>query len=201
MNAAWEGIGLYFVALCDSSFISLPEVNDLLVIYFCTRFEEYAYLFALSATLGSVTGCTILYGLGRWKGYGFLLRRYSQDKLDRVLGIFQEYGVFALVVPALWPPPLPFKIFILMAGILGLSFPRFLGTIALARGFRYFAEASFAIRYGDQTIAYLKDNFVYVMTFVVVLLLCLSTAFFVITYIRSRKARLSNRQVILSSPE
>jgi membrane protein YqaA with SNARE-associated domain len=199
MSGAWEGIGLFFVALCDSSFISLPEINDLLVVYFCTRHKEHAYLYALTATLGSVTGCALLYGLGRWKGYGLLLRKYPRSRLERTLSFFQKYGVFALILPALWPPPLPFKIFVLMAGILGFSFPRFLAALALARGFRYFSEASLAIHYGDQTLIYIKENSLQAIAIVAVSIVFLLSVCIAANYFRLRHARPHNRPVISSN--
>jgi undecaprenyl-diphosphatase len=190
MGSVWGGFGLFFIAFCDSSFLSLPEINDLLIIYFCTRFKEYAYFYALMATLGSTAGCVVLYWLGRWKGYGYLRRKYSESKLESVLGIFQRYGVFALIIPALWPPPLPFKIFVLSAGIFGFSFPRFLGAILLGRSTRYFFEAVMAVRYGDQALAYLRENY---MTFVYVVFALVVVGFvtyLAVTQLRRRQLQL-----------
>ncbi len=153
------GFGLLFVAFCDSSFLSLPEINDFLIVYFCTRFKSYAYYYALMATLGSTVGCSVLYWLGQWKGYPYLKRKYSATKLDSALRGFQRYGMFAVIGPALMPPPFPFKIFVLSSGVFGLSFPRFLCAIILGRGFRYFFEATIAIWYGEQALAYLSENY------------------------------------------
>jgi undecaprenyl-diphosphatase len=159
LGGIWGGFGLFFIAFFDSSFLSLPEINDILILYFCTRFKEYAYFYALMAMLGSTAGCSVLYWVGKWKGYGFLERKYSQTKLKSALRIFQRYGVFAVIGPALMPPPFPFKIFVLSAGILGLSFPRFLAAVLFGRGFRYFFEATLAIRYGDRALAYIEANY------------------------------------------
>jgi uncharacterized membrane protein YdjX (TVP38/TMEM64 family) len=64
----------------------------------------------------------------------------------------------AVLVPSLLPPPAPFKIFVLLAGVAGISTPRFAIAIGIGRGFRYFAEGLLAIRYGDQALAYLQGN-------------------------------------------
>jgi undecaprenyl-diphosphatase len=190
MGSVWGGFGLFFIAFCDSSFLSLPEINDLLIIYFCTRFKDYAYFYALMATLGSTAGCVALYWLGRWKGYGFLRRKYSESKLESVLGTFQRYGVFALIVPAMWPPPLPFKIFVLSAGIFGLSFPRFLGAILLGRSTRYFFEAAMAVRYGDRALVYLRENFMTVVYVVFALVVVGFATYLAVTQLRRRQLQL-----------
>lgn len=170
LGGGWGGFGLFFIAFFDSSFLSLPEINDILILYFCTRFKEYAYFYALMAMLGSTAGCSVLYQVGKWKGYGFLERKYSRTKLKSALGIFQRYGVFAVIGPALMPPPFPFKIFVLSAGILGLSFPRFLAAVIFGRGFRYFFEAALAVRYGDRALGYIEANYRQVAGVVLVLI-------------------------------
>ena len=159
MGGFYGGFGLFFIAFFDSSFLSLPEINDILILYFCTRFKEHAYFYALMAMLGSTAGCSVLYWVGKWKGHGFLVRKYSQTKLASAFRVFQRYGVLAVIGPALMPPPFPFKIFVLSAGIFGLSFPRFLVAVVFGRGFRYFFEAFLAIRYGETALAYIEANY------------------------------------------
>ena len=153
------GFGLFFVAFCDSSFLSLPEVNDLLLVYFSMRFREQAYYYAIMAALGSAAGCTVLYWLGRSRGHRFLTRRYSESKLRSALEFFQRYGVLALIGPALLPPPFPFKIFVLSAGVFGIPFGRFLGAVLLGRMLRYSVEAWLALRYGDLAVDYIREHY------------------------------------------
>lgn len=153
------GLGVFFVAFCDSSFLSLPEINDILIFYFCTREKERAYYYVLMATLGSTTGCVALYALGRFKGYGFLKKRYSESRLREALRVFQRYGMFAIIGPALMPPPFPFKIFVLSAGVFGLSLGRFLAAVLLGRGFRYGVEGTMAVHYGDRAWEYFQANY------------------------------------------
>ena len=152
------GPGLFVVAFFDSSLLSLPEINDLLLIYFGTRFPTHAYYYAFMTVLGSAAGASLLYWLARWKGYGFLKKKFSDRKIDSVFCLFGRYGALAVAVPAILPPPFPFKIFVLSAGVLGLPYRRFLLAILLGRCFRYFGEAFLAVRYGDVAIMYLRDN-------------------------------------------
>ena len=152
------GPGLFIVAFLDSSFLSLPEINDLLVIMLVIQHKERMAYYALMATLGSIAGCLVLYFLGRKGGEALVRRRFGGPRLDRAMGLYHRYGVLAVAIPAILPPPSPFKIFVLLAGVAGLPVAKFVTAIALARGLRYFGEGWLAVRYGDQAIALLEEN-------------------------------------------
>ena len=152
------GPGLFIVAFLDSSFLSLPEINDLLVILLVIQNKERMAYYALLATLGSVAGCLVLYFLGRKGGEALVRRRFGGPRLDRAMALYHRYGVLAVAIPAILPPPSPFKVFVLLAGVAGLPVVQFVTAIALARGLRYFGEGWLAVRYGDQAIALLEEN-------------------------------------------
>ena len=78
--------------------------------------------------------------------------------MERALTLYQRYGALAIAIPAVLPPPAPFKVFVLLAGIAGVPVLHFAAVIGLARGFRYTAEAWLAVRYGDQAIALIEEN-------------------------------------------
>ena len=152
------GPGLFFIAFLDSSFLSLPEINDLLVILLVIQNKERMAYYALMATLGSIAGCLVLYCLGRKGGEALLRRKFGGPRLDRAMGLYQRYGVLAVAIPAILPPPSPFKIFVVMAGVAQLPVLQFVSAIALARGFRYFGEGWLAVRYGDQALMMLEEH-------------------------------------------
>jgi membrane protein YqaA with SNARE-associated domain len=148
--------GLFFAAIGDSSFLSLPEVVDLLLIWMTTQHKSRMLLYASSATAGSVLGCLLLYSVGR-KGDQFIQRRFSPKRVERALGAFRRYGIMTVLIPSLLPPPMPFKIFVLLAGAAGISPMRFTIAVTLGRGLRYFGEAGLAVLYGDRALAFLED--------------------------------------------
>jgi membrane protein YqaA with SNARE-associated domain len=150
--------GLFVVAFLDSSFLSLPEINDLLLVMMVTREKSRMVLYAGSATLGSIAGCLILYYIGRTGGDALVRRRFSSDRVDRALRLVRRYGVMSLLIPSLLPPPAPFKIFVLLSGVAGIGVSRFVVAIAIGRGLRYFGEGLLAVRYGDQAVAYIDEN-------------------------------------------
>jgi membrane protein YqaA with SNARE-associated domain len=134
----WLGApGVLVVALLDSSFLSLPEITDLLVVTSAMRDAQTACIAGLMATVGSVAGCAALWWLGRRGGEGFFARRFGQARMARIRSAFGRWNLLALAVPAIMPPPVPFKAFVIAAGVFHVPFQRFAVTIFLARGLRY----------------------------------------------------------------
>jgi membrane protein YqaA with SNARE-associated domain len=148
--------GMFLVAFCDSSFLSLPEINDILIVTSAAADPGSAWLAVLMTTLGSVAGCTVLWELGRRGGEAFLVKRFGNQRVDRVREAFQRYDILALAIPAVLPPPMPFKIFVLSAGVFGFPYRRFFTTLMIARGLRYTFWAILGTVYGDEALALLK---------------------------------------------
>ena len=150
--------GLFLVAFLDSSFLSLPEINDILVVLMVTRNEALMPYYAAMATLGSTTGCLLLYGMGRKGGEAILRKRFTVHRLEKAMGLFKRFGVLAIIVPAILPPPTPFKIFVLLSGVARVPWLTFVGAVAVGRGIRYFGEGMLAVRYGDQAVELLRSS-------------------------------------------
>ena len=150
--------GLFVITFLDSSFLSFPEATDLLLVYMVTQHKARVLLYAGTATLGSIAGCTALYAVGRKGGEALVRSRFSGTRVDRALAFVRRYGVLAIIIPSLLPPPAPFKIFVLLSGVSGMSPRRFIASILVGRGTRYFGEGFLALRYGDQAVALLEEN-------------------------------------------
>jgi membrane protein YqaA with SNARE-associated domain len=146
------GPGLFAAAFLDSSFISLPQINDILVVLMVTKNKAWMPYYAAMATLGSVAGCYVIYYLAEKGGEAFLRKRVHARNIDRGLAVYRRHGVLALVVPALLPPPAPFKLFVLMAGVADVPPMKFVTAIAAARGARYLVLGLLAVRYGDAAL-------------------------------------------------
>ncbi len=150
--------GLFLVALLDSSILSLPEIADLLVIWMVVQHKERLLLYAASATLGSVGGCLALYFIGRKGGDTLVRKRFKSSTVDRGLAVFQRYGVMAVLIPSILPPPAPFKVFVLLAGVARIGVGKFATAVAIGRGARYFTEGLLALWYGDRAIEFIHQN-------------------------------------------
>jgi membrane protein YqaA with SNARE-associated domain len=152
------GVGLFIVAALDSSFLSFPQVNDLLIIYLSTQFPERMPYYAGMTTAGSLLGCLLLYRVARRGGEAFLRRRVSGKRVERGLALYQRHGLLAVVVPALLPPPVPLKLFVLLAGAAGVSTWRFAAAIIVGRGIRYFGQGYLAVLYGERAVAMVQAH-------------------------------------------
>jgi membrane protein YqaA with SNARE-associated domain len=148
--------GLFVVAFFDSSFLSVPEINDLLVVSAGARDAGTVWMYAAAATLGSLAGCSALWYLGRRGGEALLVRRFGPERVERTRAAFRRWDVLALAVPAIAPPPMPFKIFVLSAGVFGLPYRRFAATLVVARGLRYAFWGFLGAVYGPRALVVLQ---------------------------------------------
>ena len=89
-------------------------------------------LYSGATALGSTAGCFVLYTIARKGGEAFLRRRFSEAQIERGLGLFRRHGLLAVIVPAMLPPPTPFKLFVLLAGLAGVRPVAFTLGIAIA---------------------------------------------------------------------
>lgn len=152
------GPGLFLLAFLDSSFLALPEVVDILMIWMVIEHPDRWLWYGAMATAGSVAGCHVLYTLARRGGDAFLRKRLHERHVTRGMALFHRYGVLALIVPSLTPPPVPFKPFILMAGVSAMPRVRFLSAITTGRAIRYIGEALLAVLYGRLALDYIHAN-------------------------------------------
>jgi membrane protein DedA with SNARE-associated domain len=114
--------------------------------------------YAGMTVLGSLLGCFMLYGVARRGGEVFIRKRVKGKYADRAIALYQRHGLLAVVVPALLPPPVPFKVFVLLAGAASVSPVRFGIAVAIGRGIRYFGQGYLAVLYGEQAAEFMKAN-------------------------------------------
>jgi membrane protein YqaA with SNARE-associated domain len=151
--------GMFVVAVMDSSFLSIPEGNDLLIVILSTgkTWERMAY-YVLMTSLGSVVGCLLLYTVGRKGGSPLLRRRFSPRTVERAEVLFRRYGLLTIAIPSLLPPPFPFKIFVLSAGVFRVGLPGFVTAVVLGRTVRYSMWGILAVLYGTSVKTYMQQN-------------------------------------------
>ena len=145
----YGAFGLFMVALLDSTFVPLPSSADALMLLLSTANPSWMLLYAFMATAGSALGCLILYLISRRAG-ARALNRFSEKKQARVKNWIERYDMFAVLAATLMPPPFPFKVFVVSAGVFRFSLLRFMLAIIVGRGFRFLLEGYFAVRYGAQ---------------------------------------------------
>jgi membrane protein YqaA with SNARE-associated domain len=150
--------GLFAIALLDSALVPLAGGPDAVMLVLSTQNPARMPLYALGATAGSVIGCVILYYISKRAGRR-ALDKFPPEKQARVKELVDRYDVLSVLVASVLPPPFPFKLFVITAGVFRLSLARFAAAVAVGRAFRYFLEGYLAVRYGEQAKEVLAKNY------------------------------------------
>ena len=149
--------GLFLISFLDSSVLTFPVVNDLLLIELSIQHPAQMPLYAGMAMLGSVLGCVLLFYIAE-KGGEALFHKHAGDRAPAIRSWVVKNGFGGMLIAALLPPPTPFKVFVVAAGVFEVPLASFASAIALARLVRYFGIGYLAIRYGRETMPYLVHH-------------------------------------------
>jgi membrane protein YqaA with SNARE-associated domain len=155
--AAAGGLGLFLIAFLDSSVLTFPVINDLLLIDLSVRYPARMPYYAAMATLGSVGGCVLLYYIAR-KGGEAMFRKQAGPRAEKIRLWIKNNGFISIIATALLPPPTPFKVFVIAAGALEMPLRTFVLGLLVARGIRFFGEGFLAVKYGNQAGPYLLTH-------------------------------------------
>lgn len=180
--AATGGPGLFLIAFLDSSVLSFPVVNDLLLIDLSVRYPARMPYYAAMATLGSVAGCLLLYYLAR-KGGEAMFHKHAGPRARHIHAWINQNGFVSILLTALLPPPTPFKVFVIAAGALEMPVRTFVLGLIVARGFRFFGEGFLAVKYGHQATQFLFTHKLEVAGATLGVVLCL----YLLSHIAFRK--------------
>jgi membrane protein YqaA with SNARE-associated domain len=146
-------LGLFFVAVVDSSVIPLPlpGSTDLLLLWLVAHGGD-PWLLASCAVAGSILGGYTTWHIGR-RGGEEALRHYVPARLlAPIVGWVERHRILAVFLPALLPPPIPLLPFALASGALGVSRRRFLAVFGTARSLRYSFIAWLGVTYGRNIV-------------------------------------------------
>lgn len=149
--------GLFLISFLDSSVLTFPVINDLLLVDLAMQHPLRMPLYAAMAMTGSVLGCVLLYYIARKGGEAFFQKKAGR-RAHVIRHWVEKNGFGGMLLAALLPPPTPFKIFVFAAGVFELPFGSFVSAIALARAVRYFTIGYLAVKYGDQALPFLAQH-------------------------------------------
>lgn len=155
--ASAGGLGLFVIAFLDSSILTFPVINDLLLIDLSIDSPRRMLYYASMATVGSLSGCLLLYFLAR-KGGEAMFRKHAGRRAQQIHRWINRNGLIAILVTALLPPPVPFKIFVIAAGALSMPLRAFVIGLLVARSLRFFGEGYLAVRYGAAASGFLLTH-------------------------------------------
>ncbi len=145
--------GVFGFAAVDSALLGMPL--DPIVAGYVYSNPQRAWLYVLMAGAGSAVGSIVIYGIGYAGGEVLLHRRMSQARFERIQRSFDRHEFLALMLPAMLPPPFPFKIVVLSAAAFEMSLPRFLLAIFAGRVLRFGILAILTIRFGPQVLSFI----------------------------------------------
>ena len=169
--------GLFLISFLDSSVLTFPIINDLLLIQLAMQHPPRMALYAFMASLGSVLGCVLLYFIARKGGEAYFHRK-AGARAGAIRHWVERNGFGGMLVAALLPPPTPFKIFVFAAGVFEVPLMSYVSAISLARLIRYFGVGYLAVKYGNDALPFLGRHKVQVAIFLVV--------FVALSYLASR---------------
>jgi membrane protein YqaA with SNARE-associated domain len=155
---AWGPAGILLLAVLDSSGVPVAGVFDALLIVIAVQRPGVAWLCAGLAVAGSTVGNTILFWTAHRGGRRFMNSAAPAGSAGRFREWFRRYGMVTVFVPALIPIPMPLKVFVISAGVMGTSFKEFLAVVLTARAVRYFGEAWLGIRLGKESLGFLTSH-------------------------------------------
>jgi membrane protein YqaA with SNARE-associated domain len=150
-------IGEVLLGVADASVIPTPGSLDILIILLVGSEPQHWWIYVLAATIGSTLGAYITFRIGEKTGKEGLEKRIPEKKLKKVYRWSEKYGVGAVAVPALLPPPFPLSPFLLAAGAMQVPKSQFLSAYAIGRAVRYGIVAWLGRMYGKTVINGLQE--------------------------------------------
>ncbi|WDV44860.1 VTT domain-containing protein [Clostridiaceae bacterium M8S5] len=146
-------IGIFVLGILEAMFLPVP-VETLIIPYLMMNKKMIVFAI-IASTGGSVIGALINHYIGKVAGKRVIYKYIKNDKSDMIHKLFNKYGVYAVAIAAL--TPLPYKIFALISGILGMERKKLALTALISRGFRFTAVGILTIKYGDAFMKTVKS--------------------------------------------
>lgn len=168
---AW---GVFAIAGIDASFLGMPL--DAVVATYVYQNPHRFLLYVIMASAGSAMGSIVLYIIGYKGGEVVLERKMSKAKFDKIRASFDRHEFWALMLPAMMPPPFPFKLFVLAAAAFEMRFTHFLLAIFAGRFVRFTILAVLTINFGPEAINIMRRLFLNHMPLVVGVVLAVIVA-------------------------
>jgi membrane protein YqaA with SNARE-associated domain len=180
------GPGLVVLGIADNSVIPLTGSMDVLTIWLAARHLHPWPFYAAMATLGAVIGGYITYALARKGGKEAMERKLSRKRAKQFSAAFERWGFFAVVIPAILPPPFPFVPFLIVAGAMQYPRQKFLGALTLGRGLRYSIAAFLGFHYGRHILRFFSHYYKPALT-ILIGLAVIGTVLSIVQYLRYKK--------------
>ena len=155
---AWGPAGILLLSILDSSGVPVAGVFDAFLILIAVERPSAAWLCAALAVAGSTVGNIILFSTAHRGGRRFMNKAAPEGRGAKFREWFRRYGMVTVFVPELMPIPMPLKLFVISAGVVGTSLTQFISVVVVARTLRYFGEAWLGVTLGRESTSFLKTH-------------------------------------------
>lgn len=158
--ALLKPLGIWAVpafAAVDAALLGMPL--DAIVAGYAYAHPHRLVLYAVLAATGSALGSVIIYEIGYKGGEVLLVKRIGRARFDRIRSSFERHEFWAIMLPSMLPPPTPFKLFVLSAGVAEMDLRHFLAAIFSGRFIRFSVISLIVIHYGPQILGFLGSAF------------------------------------------
>jgi len=142
--------GVFVIAFADSALLGMPV--DAIVATYVYQDRKRLLFYIVMASLGSALGSIPLYIIGYLGGEKVLRKRISEERFLKIHRSFEQHEFWALMFPAMLPPPMPFKIFVLGAAVFEMRFRDFLAAIFAGRFVRFLVLSVLTLWFGPEIV-------------------------------------------------
>ncbi len=170
----WGPWGVLAIAALDAAALGMPL--DLVVAQFVWADKSRFLLYCFMGAVGSALGSLVVYGIGYKGGEELLVKRIGQARFEKIHAKFEKSQFLTLALPAMLPPPTPFKLFVLGAGVAEMSVWRFLLGVFAGRMARFLILSFLTLKFGPGVVGFLlhghtKEKLLILGIFVIALLI------------------------------
>jgi membrane protein YqaA with SNARE-associated domain len=148
--------GVFAIAAVDGSLFGMPV--DAVVAGYVYHDRSHFLVYVLLASAGSAMGSLVIYGIGYFGGETVLRKRIPRERFAKIHASFESHEFWALMFPAMLPPPTPFKMFVLAASAFEMRLPHFLAAVFAGRFVRFLVLALLTIQFGPQFVQFVMDS-------------------------------------------
>jgi membrane protein YqaA with SNARE-associated domain len=145
----WGVLGFAFV---DAALLGMPL--DAIVGGYVYSNPRRFLLYSAMAAVGSALGSIVIYWIGYKGGEVLLVKRIGAERFNKIKASFDKHEFLAIMLPSMLPPPTPFKLFVLSAGVAEMRFTHFLGAIFAGRFLRFCILSILVIRFGPEIVGF-----------------------------------------------
>lgn len=142
--------GVFVIAALDGALMGLPM--DVVIAGYVYKNPSLFLFYVVLAAAGSALGSCVPYWIGYAGGEAILRKRISAERFARIHASFEHHPFWALMFPAMLPPPTPFKLFVLAAAVFEMKFTHFLLAIFAGRFVRFLLLALLTLKFGPQFV-------------------------------------------------